>query len=84
MEQSINSSSRIDFVAVMNDLHNAGYTVYRVSQTLNVAYCTADNWATGGEPRYNRGVLLLQLHAQVCSTATFTTTHIVEFSKPQA
>lgn len=71
------AAPRIDWVQVMVDLHNAGCTAYRVAMSLNVADCTARNWAKGGEPGYGYGRALLRLHSAYCG-AGLTTRRLTE------
>lgn len=71
------NAPRVDWAQVMADLHNNGCTIYRVSQLLGVADCTARNWSRGGEPRYGYGRALLRLHSAYCG-AGLTTLRVTE------
>ena len=70
---------RVDWALIMSDLKGIGVTPYKVSLLLNVADCTARNWAKGGEPGFSIGQGLLQLHREKCGDElTISRTVIVE------
>ena len=73
---------RVDWAAVMADLKDSGITAYKVSLLLNVADCTARNWAKGGEPGYSIASGLLRLHSERCGDA-LTTARTMEVERAQ-
>jgi hypothetical protein len=56
----------MDWTQIMQDLYQRGYSAHRVSVSLRVSHCTADNWLKGGEPGWGKGKALLALHIAVC------------------
>lgn len=71
---------RVDWALIMSDLKESGVTPYKVSLLLNVADCTARNWAKGGEPGYSIGQGLLRLHSEKCGSE-LTTRRSVEVER---
>ena len=72
---------RVDWALIMSDLKGIGVTPYKVSLLLNVADCTARNWAKGGEPGYSIGQGLLKLHSEKCGPQ-LTTDRTVFVERP--
>lgn len=59
--------ARVDWVQVLEDLHLAGITGYRVAALLGMEWSTVQGWLRGQEPRHSTGQALLELHRRYCS-----------------
>jgi hypothetical protein len=54
-----------DWNRILDDLAEAGYSVYRVAQMLGHKWDTVKAWRVG-DPKHADGKALLVLHARVC------------------
>lgn len=52
--------------AMLEDLHAAAWTDYRIAKTLGCDHSTVQAWAQGSEPRHSFGQALIELHWRVC------------------
>lgn len=57
---------KLNWPAIMDDIRNAGCSVYRAAKTLGRPETTVWSWTRGVEPTYSNGAALLQLHAKYC------------------
>ena len=60
----------VKWSAIVQEIMDKGYSVYRIAKLLNVAECTVRNWwRHEGEPGFGNGCVLIELHRDVCRTA---------------
>ena len=48
------------------DMQDRGMSIQRQAMELDRPYSTVYRWVDGSEPRFEEGLLLLELHSQVC------------------
>ena len=51
---------------ILADLHDKGWTPYKVALALGADHGTVYGWIRGAEPRYSAGQGLRILHARIC------------------
>lgn len=51
------------------DMQDRGMSIQRQAMELDRPYSTVYRWVDGSEPRFEEGLLLLELHSQVCGCA---------------
>ncbi len=62
---------RVDWNKVITELNAKGVTVNRIAKSLDRQWYAIKYWRDkGGEPRFDDGMRLLKMHADICPATT--------------
>jgi hypothetical protein len=61
----LDTSLRVDWFSIFDDLKRQGFSLYEVEMRISVPKATLHGWKSGAEPKYCEGERLLWLWSEV-------------------